>query len=148
MVRAGPPGVEASREHLEGSLLRRFYHERPLYRGIRRLHRLSSFLGCRLEGVQRLIPIAVELVPQGANPIGLDLVDPPSPFGPVGNQPGQFQHPEVLGDGRPADRQVPGQVADRGWRLRQPVEDRPPGVVAECVKAVHRLSGYVRLHLP
>ncbi len=61
--------------------------------------------------------------------MGVDLVDAAGPFGPVGHQPGVLEHPEVLGNGRPAHRQSLGQFADRARPGGQALEDLASGGV-------------------
>jgi hypothetical protein len=42
----------------------------------------------------------------------------------------------VLGDCRPADRQMPSQLANRPGPLREQLEERPPGRIGQRRQAI------------
>jgi hypothetical protein len=50
----------------------------------------------------------------------------------------------VLGDGRPADRQLVGELADGPGPLGEPLEDGPPGRVAEQAQSGISVSSHER----
>ena len=67
-----------------------------------------------------------------------------APDGPVEHEAGGLQHPEVLGDGGPADRKAVRENAD-GHRTRgERFEDAPSRRIAEGVEHPR----LVRHHLP
>src|SRR3954452_24425207 len=90
----------------------------------------SLVLDGRLVGGERLVPEVVEVSAQQAQSLGIDLVDAPGADSLVDDQPGVLEHLQVLRDGGPADRQLPGQLTDRPGPLGQVLEDRPPGRIA------------------
>jgi hypothetical protein len=77
-----------------------------------------------LVGRQGLAPIGLELGAKCSEPFGIWVVDPTSPSAPIDYQPGLLQDLEVLGDRRPADRQLEGKLADRSRTIGQSLEDR------------------------
>ena len=71
----------------------------------------------------------------------VDPVEPASPLLAVAHEARLLQHPQVLRDRRPADRQAMGELADRARAFLERLEDQPPGGVAE------RVEGSVSAHL-
>ena len=53
-------------------------------------------------------------------------IEPSRAIAPLGDQPGFFQHLQVLRDGRPADRQALGNRCDRPRRVEDAIENQPP----------------------
>ena len=88
-------------------------------------------------------PEPVEERAQRVDARGIELVDAPVAVRPIEDQVGLLEHAQVLGDRRPADREVAGQLADRQRAAQQALEDRAPGGVAERV----HLRVTVSLHL-
>ena len=84
-----------------------------------------------LECVERLGPELIEPGPELAEPFRVDLVDVPSALRLVDHEPRVLQDLEVLRHGRPADRQLARELADRARRAREPLEDLAPGRVGE-----------------
>jgi hypothetical protein len=73
----------------------------------------------------------------------IQAIDAPGALAFVGHEPRPFQHPEVLRDGGPADRDGPGDLADRQGAIQeQPGQDRPSGSIAEGVE----LGMFVSIH--
>ena len=63
-------------------------------------------------------------------------VEPARALGAVRDQAGVLEQPQVARDGRAADRQRVGELADRAVALAQQLDDRPPVRVAERVERV------------
>ena len=78
-----------------------------------------------------MVPEVVEVAAQQAQPLGVELIDASGADSLVDDQPGVLEHLQVLRDGRPADGQLAGELADRARSLAQVLEDRPPGRIAE-----------------
>src|SRR5579863_4850600 len=76
-------------------------------------------------------PEPVELCAEFGETGWIDRVDAAIARLPVDHQPGFLERLEMLRDGRPADRQSKGEIADRGRALGQALEDGPPGGIAE-----------------
>src|SRR5262249_18335695 len=91
---------------------------------------------------QGLVPELVELGAKGTHPRGVELVYAAGAARRAPNPPPPPQHPQWLGDGGPADRQLAGNFADRPRTVRQKLEDRASGGVTEGVPA----TGSVSLH--
>lgn len=91
---------------------------------------------------QGLAPELVELSAKGTHPRGVELVYAAVADGPVHHEPRVLQHLEVLGDGGPADGQHAGKFADRPRTVRQKLEYRASGRIAEGCPA----TGSVSLH--
>jgi hypothetical protein len=68
---------------------------------------------------------------QCADPVRVELIDSPVAVRPVDHETRVLEHPEVLGDGRPADTQVAGEQADRARTRGDRLEDRPPRRVVQ-----------------
>src|SRR6516162_1637222 len=92
-----------------------------------------------VEAIKAFFPEAtVVLEPLGGvlewprlNPAG-----PPLRLAAARDQPGAFQHLQVLGDGGKTHRKGLGELADRGLACGQPCQDRAPGRIGE-----RRVSG-------
>ena len=65
----------------------------------------------------------------GAHPPGLFRTD----------QPALFQHLQMLQHRRQRHRQRPGEIADRGRAAAQPLHDRAPARIGQCVE--HAVEG-------
>src|SRR5689334_17400028 len=89
---------------------------------------------------QCLAPELVELGAKGTHPPGVELVYAAVADGPVHDQPRLLQHLQVLRDGGPADWQHAGKFAHRPRTVRQKLEDRASGRVAEGVPATSSVS--------
>src|SRR5579884_1774443 len=61
----------------------------------------------------------------------LQPAGPPLRLPAAGDQPGSFEHLEVLGDGLEADRERLGQLVDRRLAVGEAGEDRPTGRVRQ-----------------
>src|SRR5919106_200876 len=84
-------------------------------------------------------PERVELVAQRPYAGGVEPVDAPSSGRLVVDEARLFEHLQVLGDRRPADRQLIGEFAHGTWSFRQALEDGAPGgVTHRGPGAVHR----------
>jgi hypothetical protein len=80
---------------------------------------------------QRPIPIGVQLVAQRRHSRWVEPVDPSGTRHPIRDQTRVLEHLEVLGDGRSADGELLGKLADRTWPLGQDFDDAAPGGVSE-----------------
>jgi len=58
--------------------------------------------------------------------MGIDLIDAARALGAIGDEACRFQHLEMLGDGGPADRQAPGELANGPRPAGKPLEDLAP----------------------
>lgn len=90
------------------------------------------------------MPELVEVGAQGADPIRIDLIDPTGTGPVVDHQPGVLQRPEVLGDGRPADGKLSGQLADRSGADGEGLEDRSSRRVTERGESIGLVSRHYR----
>ena len=89
-----------------------------------------------------MVPEPFEIRAQRIDAGGIDLVDAPVADGAIDDQAGALENPEVLRDGGPADRKVARELADRHRAAQQPLDNRPPGGVAERV----HLGMWVSVH--
>jgi hypothetical protein len=112
-----------------------------------------SFLSCRspasvwsfrdgLEGDEGMGPEPVEIGAQRFEARGVHRVNATSSFRAVGDKTGALEHPQVLGDGWPADREVAGQLAHCPRAFGETLEDRTPSVVAQGVPWSHFVSNH------
>lgn len=85
------------------------------------------------------MPEPVELRAQRADPGRVEVIDAARAGGPVADQPGVFEHLQVLRDRWSADRQLAGEFADRAWSLGQALEDRAPRSISERAPFVSSL---------
>src|SRR5262245_37219895 len=82
--------------------------------------------GRRLEPVERVGPEPLDPVTKLHQALRLDAVQSSGPFLPLAHEARSFQYTEMLRDGRPADRQPLGKLADGVRPLSQELEDRSP----------------------
>jgi len=61
----------------------------------------------------------------------VEPVDPPGALGRLGDQPGLLEEAEVAGHGRPADRHLLRQLANRARPAGQQLDDPAPVGVAQ-----------------
>ena len=80
---------------------------------------------------QGATPEGVELVAQRGDGGGVEAVDPAGAGRSFADEAGLFQHLEVLGDGRAADRQLGGEFPDRLGTVGKLLDDGQPGGVAK-----------------
>lgn len=80
----------------------------------------------------------------GLHALLADLVDAPGAVGMVGDQACLLEHPQVLGDRGPADRELTGDLADGLGAPGEALEDGPPGRVPESRNRLRSVS----LHEP
>ena len=81
---------------------------------------------------------------KGTQAVRVKLVDVTGAGRPVHHEPGVLEHLEVLRDGGAADRKIPCELADRLWTIRESLEDRPTGRVAECRPDISWVSQHLR----
>src|SRR6266566_1302950 len=91
-----------------------------------------DLLGCRTKTLQGFAPHLVQIGVDSLHALPADLVDAPRTSGPVGDEPRLLEHSQVLGYGGPADRQLPGELADGLGPAGKRLEDRAPGWITEC----------------
>src|SRR5882672_5520898 len=89
-----------------------------------------------LECRQGLVPEPVEVCAQRADPVRIELVDAAGADLHVAHETGVLEHLQMLGDGRPAHRQLGRQLTDRTGSLAKALEDRPPRGIAERRESV------------
>jgi hypothetical protein len=70
-------------------------------------------LGLGRERGQDVIPVRLQLSPQDGEAGGVDAVQTPRAVRPVGDETCSLKDAQVLGDRRPADRQLAGDLPDR-----------------------------------
>src|SRR5436190_12851566 len=87
-----------------------------------------------LEIGERRRPELVEVLAQGCEGLGIELVDPPVPLGAVDHQIGVLEDAQMLRDRRAADGEIRRQLADGKRALTQLGEDRPASGVADGVE--------------
>jgi hypothetical protein len=71
---------------------------------------------------KRSFPELIQPDADRGEPVGVDAVHPPCSLRSVGHETGFFQHLQMLGHGRPADRQAARELADRGFSDAQSLE--------------------------
>ena len=87
---------------------------------------------CRgLVRVQGLRPEPVEVVPQVGNPARSECIDTPGTLAMLGDEPCLTKDAQMLRDCRPAHRQPRRELAHRLRARAEPLENRPPGRIAE-----------------
>ena len=83
---------------------------------------------------EALLPVASVLahpigdIPEGTGP---EASGSPLRLPPLLDEPGSFEHPEMLGDGGLTHVEWRGQVLDRGFAFGQPGQDRPASRVRQ-----------------
>src|SRR6266567_5116221 len=97
---------------------------------------LFALFGGGLERRQGSVPEPVEVRAQRAHPVRVELVDAAGSQLAVADETRLLEDLQMLGDRRPADRQLGRQLADGAWPLTDPLEDRPTRGVAESREAV------------
>ena len=95
---------------------------------------LSPFVAASREAFERFRPEPVEVVAHPQQPVRLDPVEAPRAVLAVADEARVLEHAQVLRDGRPADRQSVGELADRARPRLQRLEDASPCRVAEGVE--------------
>src|SRR5260370_15159628 len=93
-----------------------------------------------LERGEGLRPEAIAELPQGFESFGVELVEPPGAGRDVAHQLRLFEDAQMLGDRRPADGKLTGDVHDRLRTAQKRGEDGPTGGIAECIQ-LHILVG-------
>jgi hypothetical protein len=93
----------------------------------------------RFEGGQCLGPKPIEIVPEGIDARRIQFVDPAIAGGPIDDEAGVLQDPQMLGDGRTADREVAGELAHRLRAVQQAFEDRAARRITERVELLRML---------
>jgi hypothetical protein len=78
----------------------------------------------------------LKVLPHRHDALVVEPVEPPGAFGPIGHQTGLLEQPQVPRHGRPADRQLLGQLADRPVARAQQLDDRPAVRVPKGVEGV------------
>lgn len=96
-----------------------------------------------MEGDQGLVPESIEMGSQGADPIGVQLVETPLPVRAVDDQAGLLEYPQMLRHRRATDRELPGQFPDPTGTVSEAFEDGPPSGISQGVE----LSMVVSTHL-
>src|SRR5205085_9134612 len=86
------------------------------------------------EAVERVLPEAVEVGPQGRDSVRVEAVDVARALPLVGDEAGAPQDGEVLRDRGTAHRELGRELADTPRPLPQPLHDRPARRVAEGVE--------------
>ena len=99
-------------------------------------HSRSRVLGRDLEARARLAPDALEVGADRVDALVVQAVEPPRALGAVGDEAGLLEQPQVPRDGRAADRQLVGELADRAVAAAELLDDRPPVGVAQRVERV------------
>ena len=86
---------------------------------------LVSLFDSLFERVQGRVPEAVEVVAKAGQAGRVEAVDPAIPYGHVVYQARFLQHLEVLGHGRPADREQRGEIHDGGGAHDEVLQNGP-----------------------
>jgi len=81
-----------------------------------------------------VVPKAIEVRAQRLDARGVEFVESAVSIGPIDDQMGVLQDSQVLGDRRPGYGETPGEFADRLRPVEQPLEDGPPGRIAQGVQ--------------
>src|SRR4051812_5651633 len=100
------------------------------------------------EAVGRLAPHALDVGLHGLEPLGLQLVDTPSAFRPLGHEAGVLEQPEVPRHRGPADRHGFGDLADGEALGAEQPEDLPAVRVAQRLERIGNHRATVTLELP
>lgn len=85
-------------------------------------------------------PEPVEIGAQRFEARGVHRVNATSSFRAVGDKTGALEHPQVLGDSWPADREVAGQLPHCPRAFDETLEDRTSSAVAQGVPRGHFVS--------
>src|SRR6266481_5012590 len=96
---------------------------------------LSLFHGL-LERKKSSAPELVEVRAQGADSLGIELIEPPGALLAVDHEARLLEHLEVLGDRGARDWQLSGELPHRAGTFGQQLEDRPPSGVAQGAEPV------------
>ena len=107
-----------------------------------------GFLGFdgRGERRERRVPHLVQVLAHGGDAVRVHALDATSSFGPVDDEPGVLEHPQVLGDRRPAHGEGIGELADGPGPADQELEDGAASRITECFQRVAR--SFVSDHEP
>jgi hypothetical protein len=138
VVFTGPPAIDALGENFKGALGAGL-DGNAFADGFHVL----LFLYLSFECCKGVVPELVEIVAQGIEALGVDLVQAAGALAVVHYKVGFFKDAEVLRDGGPGDREVASQFADRLRAVEQARKYCATSGVAECVE----LRSLVRIHL-
>jgi hypothetical protein len=106
---------------------------------------LFVFVFCgALESGQSIVPKLGEVVAEEGDPFGIEFVNAAGAIVTVAYKPRLLEDAEVLGNGRPGDRQPGRQFVDSARVAAQHFEDGQARRVAESGKAALSVS----IHLP
>ncbi len=89
-----------------------------------------------------MIPKAIEVRAQRLDARGVQFVESTVSIGPIDDQMCVLQDSQVLRDRRAGDRETTGEFADRLRPIEQPLENGPPGGIAQGIQ----LSGVLVNH--
>src|SRR3954469_10313421 len=95
-----------------------------------------------------LAPHALDVGLHRLEPLGLQLIDAPSAFCPLGDESGVLQQAEVPRHRGPADRHGVGDLADGEALGAEQPEDRPAVRVAQRLERIGNHRATVTLELP
>jgi len=84
-----------------------------------------------LERGEGVIPELVEVLPQGVDAGGVQLVQAAVAGGPVEHEVRLLQNTQVLRDRRPTHRKLTGQLTHRKRTIEQTFEDGAPGRIGQ-----------------
>ena len=81
-----------------------------------------------------MVPEAVEVGTKRLDAGRIQLVQATISIGPIHHEVRVLQDPQVLRDRRPADGKTAREFADRLRPLEEPLEDGPPGWIAQGIQ--------------
>lgn len=96
------------------------------------------------KGVEGIGPELVEPSSQAGHSLSTELVDIARSLAVKGNEAGPLENAQMARDGRPADRQPTGDLADGERATAQARHDLLPGRVSERRKGGHMVSLHLR----
>src|SRR5580700_3122954 len=92
-------------------------------------------VGGSLKCVKRVSPDRIQVGADRSDTLWIHLVHHARPRGTGGNETRVAQHPQMLGNCRPAHRQVLGELTDCGWLPGQELEDTTPSGISKISKS-------------
>jgi hypothetical protein len=103
---------------------------------------LIRFIDERLEVRQGVVPKLVELAPQGSESVTASCVDAAVAVAAIAHETRVLEDLQVLGNGRPAHRELESDLPDGARSSGDPSEDGAPGWIAECRPRVNYVSSH------
>src|SRR6188474_3212430 len=95
-----------------------------------------SFLCGFLEGRERVLPEALEVLAQLGERVSVDAVEVARPLATLADEAGVLEDAEVLRNGWAGDGQARGDLTDGARALAKALENGPPCGVGQCCHSI------------